>query len=149
MHLVKYVLPLAFHLYSGVFTDLGDFIDESGIADIHLAGIHDQHHVEESLDDGLGDVHNIDLVVCQIGADLCDDADGVLANDCNDYSVHVLKKFHIKQKERPDRPLFCSSDPLNNERHPSRDETASILTQMIQSVSCGRDDDELPIHDVR
>jgi hypothetical protein len=54
------------------------------------AGVDDHHHVEVALHDGLGDVLDIDLVVCKVGADLRDDPDGIFPDDCDDGLFHAL-----------------------------------------------------------
>ena len=93
MHLIEYVFPLAFDLDSGILSEFCDLLDHSRIVDCHLRRIDNHHHVEESLNDGLGDVENVDLIICHIGADLGDDADCVLADNGDDCSVHLKFKF--------------------------------------------------------
>ena len=97
MHLVANILSLTFDLHSGLFPESDDLICHCGIVHCHLGCVDNHHHVEETLDDGLGNVKDIDLMVCHIGADLGDDADCVFADHGNDSSVHVFF-FHITAK---------------------------------------------------
>ena len=89
VHLVEYVLTLAFYLNAGVLSELCDLIVEGTEIDGHASGVHYHHHVEESLYNGLGDVKNVDMLVGEICADFGNDAYGVFADYCNDRSVHV------------------------------------------------------------
>ncbi len=82
VHFIKYILQLALHLHTGVLANLGEFIAQYVEGFDGLGQIDNHHHVEILLHDGLGNIKDIDLVVCQIGADLGDDAHGVLAPAC-------------------------------------------------------------------
>ena len=66
---------------------VGDHRAEFGV-DVRV--IHNHHHVEEAVDDGLGNVKHVDVVFGQIRADAGDDADGVLADDGDDGLVHAM-----------------------------------------------------------
>ncbi len=61
--------------------DLAEFLAGVGI-------IHDHHHVEETVDDGLGNVKHVDLMFGKVCADACDDANSILADDGDDCLVH-------------------------------------------------------------
>ena len=97
MHLVEYIFPLAFDLDTGIFSESCNLLDHGCIVDCHLGSIDNHHHVEESLDDGLRNVKNINLMVSHISADLSNDADGVFADYSDDCSVHIFF-FHISAK---------------------------------------------------
>ena len=50
--------------------------------------VYNHHHVEILLDDSLGDIKNIDVVLREIGARLGDDADDVLTDNCYNRFFH-------------------------------------------------------------
>ncbi len=73
--------PISFAELVEIVHDLAEFLVGVGI-------IHNHHHVEETVDDGLGNVKHVDLMLGKVGADACDDADSVLADDGDDCLVH-------------------------------------------------------------
>ena len=107
VHLVEDVLSLTSDLYSLVLSDLGDLVNECEEVNVHLLGVHDHHHVEDALDDGLGNVENVDVLLCEIGADACDDTDGVLADDGYDGSVHFIYFYKNKKSNPQVTLLYC------------------------------------------
>ena len=56
---------------------------------VRIRGIRHHHHVEITLDDGLGNIFDIDPVLRQIGAYFGDDADGIPSDDGNDGFLHT------------------------------------------------------------
>ena len=51
--------------------------------------IYDHHHIKKLLYDGLGNVQNVDLTVCQIGTDFRNDSYGIFSNYCDNGLVHA------------------------------------------------------------
>ena len=49
-----------------------------------LGGVHNHHHVEETADDGLRDVLNVDIGLIEISCDSGDDSSLVLSYDGDD-----------------------------------------------------------------
>ena len=102
MHFVKYFLPLAFNLNASVLSNLRDFLGESYKVDFHSGNIYNHHHSEETLYDCLGDIKDVYVVLCQIGADFSDDTYSILSDYSYDGSVHSGNVFVsyrvIKQK---------------------------------------------------
>lgn len=60
----------------------------AGIPFVGVGIIHNHHHVEETVDDGLGNVEHVDLMFGQVCADACDDADSIPTDDGDDCLVH-------------------------------------------------------------
>lgn len=60
------------------------------VAEIVLHGriIHDHDHVEEAVDDGLGNLQDVHLFACQSHADPGDDAGSVFTDDGDDCLAH-------------------------------------------------------------
>ena len=90
VHLGEDLLALAADLDADLLAEgvqVGDHRAEFGV-DVRV--IHNHHHVEEAVDDGLGNVKHVDVVFGQIRADAGDDADGVLADDGDDGLVHAM-----------------------------------------------------------
>ena len=52
------------------------------------------HHIKISLDDGLSNIQDVYIVICQVRADLCDDAYGVVSYHCDDCLFHCLVPFY-------------------------------------------------------
>ena len=71
-----------------LLAELVEIVDDCAEFLVRVGIIHNHHHVEEAVDDGLGDVEHVDLVRGKIGADAGDDADSVLADDGDDCLVH-------------------------------------------------------------
>ena len=89
VHLVKDLLFLTFDLDTGTFAESCNLFCHCSIVNSHLGCVNYHHHVKESLDEGLRDIKNVDLVVSHICEELCDDTNCVLTDNCDDCSVHV------------------------------------------------------------
>ena len=88
MHHVEDFLTLAFYLNTNALAKISEFVGNSLERCIHLTHVNNHHHVEVTVDDGLGNVEHVDVVLGQVGADSRDDADGVLTDDGDDCLVH-------------------------------------------------------------
>ena len=76
------------------------------------------------------------MIFCQISADFGDNTDCIFSNYSYDGSVHCADFKCLRNHKTKEwlEPLFYY---------------LTICPQMILSISCGRDDGELPIRDVR
>ena len=90
VHLVKDVFQLALHLHTSVLAQCSQFVTQLIKSLDRLGQIHNHHHIEILLQNGLGDVKDVDLIVCQISADLGDDTNGIFAHDSNNSSCHIV-----------------------------------------------------------
>ena len=95
MHFIEYLLSLAFDLDASVLSNLRYFFGEGYKVDFHLRYIYNHHHGEETLYDCLGNVHNVNVILCKIGADLCDDTDCVFADYGYDSSIHFADILYM------------------------------------------------------
>ena len=94
VHHVEDFLTLAFYLNADALAELIEFIGNSFERCVHLAHVDNHHHVEILLHDGLGDIEDVDVFLCQIGANFGDDTFGILAYYCNNRSVHVINSLN-------------------------------------------------------
>ena len=89
VHHVEDFLTLAFYLNADALAELIEFIGNSFERCVHLAHVDNHHHVEILLHDGLGDIEDVDVFLCQIGANFGDDTFGILAYYCNNGFIHI------------------------------------------------------------
>ena len=95
VHLVEDLLQLYLHLYANVLTDLFE-VGADGVEGCRRLGqVHNHNHVEVSVNDGLSDVENVNLVLGQIGTYGCDDAYVVLTYNGDDGSCHGVVHCRI------------------------------------------------------
>jgi hypothetical protein len=80
VHLIEDLLFLALDDDALGLADGGEAVAEVAEGDVAVVDIDDHHHVEEVLEGGLVDVEDVDVVVCEIGADGGDNTDGIFAN---------------------------------------------------------------------
>ena len=88
VHLGKDLLALAADAHANLLAELVEIVHNLAEFLVGLGIIHDHHHVEETVDDGLGNVKHVDLMFGKVCADACDDADSILADDGDDCLVH-------------------------------------------------------------
>ena len=88
VHFVKDFLSLAFYLDANcipeVFKVCRQLVEVSG----DVPRVDNHHHVEISGDNRLGNVKDIYVVLCQIRADFCNNADRIPADHCDYAPVH-------------------------------------------------------------
>jgi hypothetical protein len=53
-----------------------------------MVHVHNHHHVEISLDNGLADIQDINVVVGQVGTHLCNNTDRIMSYYCNNCLLH-------------------------------------------------------------
>ena len=87
MHLVEYVLELAFDLYAFIGTDLGQFFSNAVKLLVGLRQIDNHHHVEKFLHDSLRYVENVDVTLSKVSTNLGNDANCIFAYNSNDSSL--------------------------------------------------------------
>ena len=81
VHLGEDFLTLAADAHADVVAEVLKVADHRAEVLVRVGVVDNHHHVEEAVDDGLGDVEHVDVVLGQVGADSRDDADGVLTDD--------------------------------------------------------------------
>lgn len=87
VHCIKDVFFLRFDLHTDLLLpELIQFILDLPKGLGNMGDVHHHHHVKISLDNRLGNIQDVDLIVCQIGADFCDYADRILAHHRNNGS---------------------------------------------------------------
>ena len=103
MHLVKDVLTLTLDLDSFFVADEAELFCHLVELSFILGYIDNHHHVEKLLHDGLGNVKNVDVMLCQISTYRRDNSDSVFTDNGDDGSVHLIYmilKFWRKDKEK-------------------------------------------------
>ena len=95
MHRIEDFFLLAFDLNAKLLSsDHGKLFCHIAEGLFQLCKIHNHHHVEIALHDRLGNVQNVDPVLCKKAADACNDSDGVLSDNRDDRSfLHVFRPF--------------------------------------------------------
>jgi len=88
VHLGKDLLALAADAHANLLAELVEIVYDLAEFLVGVGIIHDHHHVEETVDDGLGNVKHVDLMFGKVCADACDDADSILTDDGDDCLVH-------------------------------------------------------------
>ena len=68
MHFVEDILVLAANAYTDGISELLQAVSQFDIFLVVVGICH--HHVKEALNDGLGNIQNVHVVLCKIGADL-------------------------------------------------------------------------------
>ena len=94
VHLVEDLLPLTFDLHTQLaarFVKLADHLRERLLSLFH---IHNHHHVEITLDNGLGDIQNVHFVLCQIGSYLGNDTHRFFPYYSNNRFVHICSEYY-------------------------------------------------------
>ena len=88
MHLLENLALLAADLHAHAGSETGELGAELVEGLLVLRRVDDHHHVEETACDGLADVENVDMLLGEVGAGLCENADSILTNDGNDNLFH-------------------------------------------------------------
>ena len=88
VHLGKDLLALAADAHANLFAEFVEIVHDLAEFLVGVGIIHNHHHVEETVDDGLGNVKHVDLMFGKVCADACDDADSILTDDGDDCLVH-------------------------------------------------------------
>ena len=88
VHLGEDLFALAADAHADLLAELVEIVDDGAEFFVGVGVVHNHHHVEETVDDGLRNVEYVDLVRGKIGADACDDADSILTDDGDDCLVH-------------------------------------------------------------
>ena len=87
MHFIKNVLPLALYLDAYASSKARKVVHYRLKRLARRGDVDHHHHVKVALDNCLRDVEDVDVVVCQICADLGNYADSILADYCDDCFV--------------------------------------------------------------
>ena len=90
VHLDEDILALDLNPYADFISCLLQFFRHLSKGLGHAADIHNHHHVEISLYDGLGNIQDVNLVPGQLCAFFCDDSYRVFSY----YSDNCLAHFH-------------------------------------------------------
>ena len=90
MHLGEDLLALAADAHADVVAEILEVADHGAEVLVGFGVVDDHHHVEESVDDGLGDVEHVHVVLREVGADAGDDTDRILSDDSDDCLVHEV-----------------------------------------------------------
>ena len=103
MHLLEDLALLAADLQTHFETELRKLHAELVKRLLALAVVDDHHHVEVFLNDGLGDVENVDVVLGEERACLGENADDVLADDGDDCFFHMCLYYNKITRSRRHR----------------------------------------------
>jgi len=88
VHFFEDLFSLAFDVNANFLTDLFKIAGHVAKGNARISGINDHHHIEVPLNDRLGYILDINLIIRQISTYFCDDADGIFSNDGDDGFVH-------------------------------------------------------------
>ena len=88
VHLGEDFLTLAADAHTDVVAEVLKVADHRAEVLVRVGVVDNHHHVEETVDDGLGNVKHVDLMFGKVCADACDDADSILTDDGDDCLVH-------------------------------------------------------------
>ena len=88
VHLGEDFLTLAADAHADVVAEVLKVADHRAEVLVRVGVVDNHHHVEVTVDDGLGNVKHVDLMFGKVCADACDDADSILTDDGDDCLVH-------------------------------------------------------------
>jgi len=93
VHLIENLSALAFYLHAHALANLHQTAADGLESAVNLAHVNNHHHIEIPLHNSLRDVENVYFVLCQISANFCDNAHGVLAHHSNNSFIHCYVPF--------------------------------------------------------